>query len=354
MKKRWLQFVLVSFAASGLVWFLSRDGSRIPVRSVPVESSVKVGFKVGESAPDFELRSLDGRMMQLSNLRGKPVLLNFWATWCAPCRLEMPWLAELDQQYRPRGVEIVGVSLDDPGGEQAVNKFIAERAVRYPILIGNSSVADLYGGVRFMPQSFFIDRDGKIVKISLGLTGKRDLEEALKSLMQNPGTGPLEDRMTAQAATSHNVPKGSAYALIPADSRAAAPDFTVTDLSGKAISLSQFRGKVVLLDFWAVDSGGCKVEIPWYVAFDTTYRNQGLASIGIDMYGESPDVVRTFMEKAHMNYLVAIGNDALGERFHVEEMPLTLLIDRSGRMALSHAGIVDRALFEKDIQELLQ
>ena len=354
MKKRWLQFVLVSFVALGLVWFLSRDGSRIPARSVPMESSVKVGFKVGESAPDFELRSLDGRMMQLSNLRGNPVLLNFWATWCAPCQLEMPWLAELDQQYRPQGVEIVGVSLDDLGGEQAVNKFIAERGVRYPILIGNSSVADLYGGVRFMPQSFFIDRDGKIVKISLGLAGKHDLEEALKSLMQNPGTGPLEDRITAHATTSPNVPKESAYALIPAGSRVAAPDFTVTDLSGGTITLSQFKGKVVLLDFWAVYCGGCKVEIPWYVAFDRSYRDKGLALIGIDMYGESPKVVETFMEKTHMNYRVAIGNDELGERFHVEGMPLTLLIDRSGRVALSHAGIVDKTQFEKDIQELLQ
>lgn len=161
MKKRWLQFVLVSFAASGLVWFLSRGGSRLSARSVPVESSVKVGFKVGESAPDFELRPLDGRMMQLSSLRGKPVLLNFWATWCAPCRVEMPWLAELDQQYRPQGVEIVGVSLDDPGEEQAVTKFIAERGVHYPILIGNSSVADLYGGVRFMPQSFSSNATGR-------------------------------------------------------------------------------------------------------------------------------------------------------------------------------------------------
>jgi len=165
---------------------------------------------------------------------------------------------------------------------------------------------------------------------------------------------PTVAAQSSQATASPTVPKGSAYALIPADSRVAARDFTVTDLSGAAISLSQFRGKVVLLDFWAVDCGGCKVEIPWYVAFDKTYRDKGLALIGIDMYGESPDMVKTFMEKAHMNYLVAIGSDALRERFHVEEMPLTLLIDRSGRIALSHAGIVDRTLFEKDIQELLQ
>jgi cytochrome c biogenesis protein CcmG/thiol:disulfide interchange protein DsbE len=351
VKKRWLQIVLVSFAALGLVWFLSRDGNRVPVRAAPAQSSVRVGFTVGQSAPDFALRSLDGRMIELTNLRGKPVLLNFWATFCAPCRLEMPWLAELDRQYRPQGVEIVGVSLDDPGEEQAVNKFIAERGVRYPILIGNSSVADLYGGVRFMPQSFFIDRNGKIAKISTGLTGKQDLEEGLKSLMQTPRTAPLEGKTAAQAPPSPNVP---AYALIPADSRVPAPDFTVTDLSGGTITRSQFMGKVVLLDFWAVDCGGCRVEIPWYVEFDRNYRDKGLALIGIDMYGESPKVVEAFMKKTQMSYQVAIGNDELGKRFHVEEMPLTLLIDRSGRVALSHAGIVDKTQFEKDIQELLQ
>jgi cytochrome c biogenesis protein CcmG/thiol:disulfide interchange protein DsbE len=133
-----------------------------------------------------------------------------------------------------------------------------------------------------------------------------------------------------------------------------APDFTLTDLSGRTVSLSQFRGKVLLLDFWAVECAGCKVEIPWYIAFDKTYRDKGLALIGIDMYGESPDVVKTFMEREHMNYPVAIGNDALGERFHVEAMPLTLLIDRTGRIALSHAGIVDKTQFEKDILELLR
>jgi len=159
---------------------------------------------------------------------------------------------------------------------------------------------------------------------------------------------------SAQATASPNTPKGSAYALIPAGSRVAAPDFTITDLNGETMALSKFRGKVVLLDFWAVDCAGCKVEIPWYVAFDQAYRDRGLALIGIDMYGESPDMVKTFMEKAHMNYRVAIGNDALGERFHVEEMPLTLLIDRSGQIALSHAGIVDKTEFEKVIQELLQ
>ena len=159
---------------------------------------------------------------------------------------------------------------------------------------------------------------------------------------------------TASQSASPGVSKESARALIPVASRVAAPDFALTDVNGRKITLLQSRGKVVLLDFWAVECGGCKVEVPWYVEFDRKYRDKGLALIGIDMYGESLDKVKPFMAKVGRDYPVAIGNDALGERFHVEEMPLTLLIDRSGRIAVSHAGIVDKAQFENDIQELLQ
>lgn len=144
------------------------------------------------------------------------------------------------------------------------------------------------------------------------------------------------------------------YALIPPNARQPAADFHLTDLDGKPLTLSQYRGRVVLLDFWAVDCGGCKIEIPWYVAFDKAYRAQGLQLIGIDMYGETPAKVRPFMEKAGMSYPVAIGNDALGAQYHVESMPLTLLIDRDGRIALSHAGIVDRNQFEEAVQQLLR
>ena len=150
------------------------------------------------------------------------------------------------------------------------------------------------------------------------------------------------------------VPKTSPEELIPASSRKPAPDFTLTDVAGRSLTLSRYRGRVVLLDFWATTCGGCKVEIPWYVEFDRRYRSKGLALVGIDMYGETARVIRPFMRKSHMDYPVAIGNDALGARFGVHEMPLTLLIDRNGRIAVSHAGIVNKAEFEKDIQALLR
>lgn len=161
------------------------------------------------------------------------------------------------------------------------------------------------------------------------------------------------------AADGHeDSPSASAntetYALVPAKSRALASNFILTDINGKRLTLSDYRGRVVLLDFWAVDCGGCIREIPWYVEFDQKYRSKGLSLIGLDMYGESPDYIRSFMSKSHMEYSIAVGNGAIRKQFHAEELPMTLLIDKQGRIALSHVGIVDKTIFERDIQELLR
>lgn len=134
-------------------------------------------------APDFALRLLDGRTVKLSDFRGDAVLLNFWATWCAPCRIEMPWLVEFYKQYQSQGLEIVGVSMDDTGQETAVAEFIKERNVNYPILRGNNEVADLYGGLRFLPQTLFIDREGNIVKTMYGIKSKDEFEQSIKELV---------------------------------------------------------------------------------------------------------------------------------------------------------------------------
>lgn len=144
------------------------------------------------------------------------------------------------------------------------------------------------------------------------------------------------------------------YSLIPVQSRQPAPDFALTDIAGNKLSLAQYRGKVVLLDFWAVDCGGCVLEIPWYVEFDQKYRAKGLQPIGLDMYGESPEKIKPYMQKTQMHYPVAVGNDEIRTRFKADELPKTILIDRQGRIAVSHVGIVDKAAFERDIQDLLK
>ena len=148
-----------------------------------LQPKANVGFQTGQTAPDFELTALDGSRLRLSGLRGRPVLLNFWATWCAPCRVEMPWLVELDKQYRGQGVQIIGVSLDDSGSQAEVARFAQERGVQYPVLFGSAALAAAYGGVRFLPQSFFIDRDGKIRNSRLGIPDRAQLEKAIQELV---------------------------------------------------------------------------------------------------------------------------------------------------------------------------
>lgn len=154
------------------------------------------------------------------------------------------------------------------------------------------------------------------------------------------------------AANRSEVPTASSH-LIPIAARRAAPSFTLTDIQGRTISLAKERGKVVLLDFWAVDCGGCKLEIPWYVEFRREYHARGLDLIGLDMYGESPAMIRAFMAKAHMEYPVAVGTDAIGKQFGVTALPMTLLIDRRGRIAAAHTGVVNRGQFDADIRALL-
>ena len=183
MSQRWLGFISVVLCSGALLLLLAtarRDHSR---NSSLHRDAIKTGFLTGDAAPDFAIPSLDGHTVRLSGFRGHPVLLNFWATWCAPCRVETPWLVELDRRYRPDGMQVVGVSLDDAGSEQAVTKFTKDFGMKYDVLSGNSSLADIYGGVPFLPQSFFIDRTGIIRKTTVGVITKADLESAAKELL---------------------------------------------------------------------------------------------------------------------------------------------------------------------------
>lgn len=162
--------------------------------------SLMAGQSVGRQAPDFVLEDLQGKKVKLSDFRGKAVLLNFWATWCGPCKVEMPWFVELQKQYGPQGLEIVGVALDD-SGRDTISKFAKEMGVNYTILQGQDSVGDAYGAMG-LPTSYFIDRNGKIVESVSGLLARSEIEGDIKKALatnSNAGTQPAK---TAAAAPS--------------------------------------------------------------------------------------------------------------------------------------------------------
>ena len=135
-----------------------------------------------KSAPDFSLQTLDGKTIRLSEFRGKPVVLNFWATWCEPCKIEMPWFVELQKQYGPQGLQFLGVAMDD-ASTQDIAEFAQKMGVNYPILLGKEDVGTAYGGVQFLPETFYIDRDGKIVDRAFGLKGRGEIEDNIKKIL---------------------------------------------------------------------------------------------------------------------------------------------------------------------------
>lgn len=138
-----------------------------------------------QMAPDFQLASIDGRQVRLSDYRGKAVLLNFWASWCGPCKVEMPWFTELQDRYRQQGLEVIGVAADNEGSDKIKN-FVEKMHVKYTILLGTDQVSDAYGGIQGLPTSFYIDRDGRIVKQVAGLISEDEIEANIKKALQQP------------------------------------------------------------------------------------------------------------------------------------------------------------------------
>ena len=142
--------------------------------------------------------------------------------------------------------------------------------------------------------------------------------------------------------------------LHPTKERKPASDFALTDASGRTVKLKDYRGKVVLLDFWATWCHGCKQEIPWFAEFQRTYGAKGLAVVGVSMDEGGWTVLKPFLAETHVPYQILLGDDAMAKRYGIEEMPDTFLIDREGRVAAAYlGGLVDRDNVAANIQALL-
>lgn len=173
--------------------WVDRQRQKLPTASL-------AGDVRGVTAPDFELVSLDGRKVKLSDFRGKAVVLNFWATWCAPCKVEMPWFVDLQKHYASDGLEIVGVAMDD-SDPQKIAQFASEMGVNYPVLLGTNKVSEAYGDVEYLPTTFYINRQGKIVGKVAGLIDKAQIEnDARKALDSDRGATAMKS-----GAVAHNL-----------------------------------------------------------------------------------------------------------------------------------------------------
>jgi len=146
----------------------------------------------GKVAPGFTLEDLNGRKVSLASYKGKAVLINFWATWCAPCKIETPWLIELRNRYSAQGFEVLGISADDLDKDdpqklseekKEIARFAEQMHIPYPVLIGGDALSTPYDGLDALPASYFVDRSGTVVAAELGLGSKEEIEANIKKAL---------------------------------------------------------------------------------------------------------------------------------------------------------------------------
>lgn len=138
-------------------------------------------IEVGTTAPDFKLTDIDGKQVSLSDFKGKIVILNFFASWCPPCRSEVPDFVELEKAYEDKGLVIVGVSLVNL---EESRDFAAQFGINYPVLVDDGKASNIYGPIRSIPATFIITKDFKIAKMYIGARSKSVFENDIKELLK--------------------------------------------------------------------------------------------------------------------------------------------------------------------------
>jgi thiol-disulfide isomerase/thioredoxin len=164
----------------GTPWTVARP----PQESRPGPAGLEEDGGLHRDAPDFELPTWNGKKVRLAGYRGKALLLNFWATWCEPCRVETPWLVKLEKKYGGKGLQVIGIDMDDDRTD--VPRFVRQMGIPYPVVLGDDAVSALYGGLKGLPTSIYVDRSGRIVGEIFGLTDEADVESHARKALGLP------------------------------------------------------------------------------------------------------------------------------------------------------------------------
>jgi len=182
MPRRWYARILAAAALVCGVW-LALPWVKHQLALKIVESrSAAAPLRLGGVAPEFVLESSTGGRVRLSDFRGKVVLLNFWATWCGPCRTEIPWFTEFQKDLGPQGFSVIGVAMDDEGWG-VVRPFVESQKINYPVVLGDETASTLYGGLEALPVTLLIGRDGKVAWVHRGLVNKADCRGEITELL---------------------------------------------------------------------------------------------------------------------------------------------------------------------------
>lgn len=178
--------VIIAVVAVIVATYLADRATRQPKNSL---AKVTLGSAAAKPAPDLTLKDLDGKSLSLAQYKGKVVLVNFWATWCEPCQVEIPWLIEMQQKYAAKGFTVLGIAMDEEGASVVTPWVNKERfdvsgsksQMNYPIVIGDDAAADKFGGLLGYPTSVLISRDGKVIKRITGIISYDEISKSIES-----------------------------------------------------------------------------------------------------------------------------------------------------------------------------
>ncbi len=170
-----LVYGLAALALTAAVLIRSESRTIAPASFQPAKNR--------SAAPEFILKDANGATVRLSDYKGKVVLLNFWATWCGPCKVEIPWFIEFQKEYKDRGFAVLGVSMDDEGWK-VVKPYIQQHKLNYRVALGDNEVSKNYGGIDTLPTTLLIDRDGRMAALHLGLENKDEYQQEIAALIR--------------------------------------------------------------------------------------------------------------------------------------------------------------------------
>jgi len=185
--KKSVLVIIAVVAVIGATYFADR-ATRQP-RKGQIHLTVANAAAAAKSAPEVTLKDLDGKDLSLAQYKGKVVLVNFWATWCEPCQVEIPWLIEMQQKYAAKGFTVLGIAMDEEGASVVTPWVKNERfdvngsksQMNYPIVVGNDAAADKFGGLLGYPTSILVSRDGKVIKRITGLISLDEISKSIES-----------------------------------------------------------------------------------------------------------------------------------------------------------------------------
>jgi len=259
-------------------------------------------------APNFTLKTTNGESVSLSDFRGKPVMLTFWKIDCPACQFQIPYTQAFYDEWSSETIAVLTVNVGD--SISAVQDYVTGLGITYPVLLDRQGkVAQVYG-IPGVPVTFLIDADGILKAYQIGpFQSRQAIESALKSVFPS---------LTLSPKTSVSPEIGNV-----------APDFTLQTTDGQSITLSKFRGKTVLLNFWVSSCPACVTEMPYFEAVFDKQTNKGLVIVAINC-GETSQTVHNIVDGLKLTFPILLDPDGKVCTDYKRGAPTTFIIDGNG------------------------